>query len=159
MYFTSPTFGRVSIESLAEHIKAYLQEDPKATYRIVIGTDSQTNGKGTQFVTAFIMHRVGKGARFFFQRSKLHRPVHYLQDRIYKETELSLNLMEELKGCGITDLLSEWPIEIHLDIGKEGETRKLIQEVVGWVTAVGYVVRIKPDAYGASSVADKFTKF
>lgn len=158
MYFTSPTYGKVSVEQLTQHIHAYLHEDPKATYRIVIGTDSQTSRKGTQFVTAFIMHRVGKGARFFFQKSKQRRPIHNLQHRIYKETELSLNLMEQLKASGITELLSEWPIEIHLDIGKEGDTRKLIQEVVGWVTAVGYVVRIKPDAYGASSVADKYTK-
>ncbi|HEU5139281.1 MAG TPA: ribonuclease H-like YkuK family protein [Bacillales bacterium] len=157
MDFRSPTYGKVSAKVLTEHIRAYLNEDPKATYRIVIGTDSQTSRKTTMFVTAFIIHRVGKGARFFFQKTK-HRPMSSLHQRIYKETELSLQVMEELKASGITELLSKWPIEIHLDIGKHGETRKLIQEVVGWITAVGYVARIKPDAYGASAVADKYTK-
>lgn len=155
--FISPSYGRVSVETLTEHVRAYLEEDSKATYRIVIGTDSQTTRKGTMFVTAFIIHRVGKGARFFFKKTK-HSSIHHLHQRIYKETELSLNVMERLKSRGITSLLSEWPIEIHLDVGKHGETRKLIQEVVGWVTAVGYVPRIKPEAYGASSVADKYTK-
>lgn len=157
MEFISPSYGKVTVERLTEHIRSYLEEDPKATYRIVIGTDSQTNRKGTLFVTAFIIHRIGKGARFFYQKTKT-RPMHNLHQRIYKETELSLNVMEQLKIRGITDLLSRWPIEIHLDIGKQGETRKLIQEVVGWITAVGYVARIKPEAYGASAVADKYTK-
>ncbi|HET7578644.1 MAG TPA: ribonuclease H-like YkuK family protein [Bacillales bacterium] len=157
MNFKSPTYGKVSPEMLTKNIRAYLKEDPKATYRIVIGTDSQTNRKATLFVTAFIIHRVGKGARFFFQKTK-QRPMHNLHQRIYKETELSLNVMEQFKRHGIMELLANWPIEVHLDIGKEGDTRKLIQEVVGWVTAVGYVARIKPDAYGASAVADKYTK-
>lgn len=157
MDFTSPTYGKLSIETLTEHIRTYLHEDPQATYRIVIGTDSQTNRKGTLFVTAFILHRVGKGARFFFRKTK-QRPVYNLYQRIFKETELSLDVMEQLKRRGVTEVLSGWPIEIHLDIGKHGDTRRLIQEVVGWVTSVGYVARIKPDAYGASAVADKYTK-
>lgn len=157
MDFTSPTYGKMSLVTLKEQIEAYLHEDPRAIYRIVIGTDSQTNRKGTLFVTAFILHRVGKGARFFFRKTKT-RPMYNLHHRIYKETELSLNVMEELKEHGVTEILADWPIEIHLDIGTHGETRRLIQEVVGWVTAVGYVARIKPEAYGASAVADKYTK-
>lgn len=157
MDFISPTSGKISIESLTDHIEAYLEEEPKANYRFVIGTDSQTNRKWTQFVTALIIHRSGKGARFFCCKRK-ERAVHNLQHRIYKETELSLKVMETLKEYGIINLISEWPIEVHLDIGKNGETRQLIQEVVGWVTSVGYIARIKPDAYGASAVADKYTK-
>ena len=155
--FISPTFGKVTEASLAMQVHAYMKEDPNASYRIVIGTDSQTNKNATVFVTAFIIHRIGKGARFYFQKSK-HPPMKSLHRRIYKETELSLNLMEFLKNSGISKILADWPVEIHLDVGKEGETRKLIQEVVGWVTAVGYVARIKPYAYGASAVADKYTK-
>jgi len=54
--------------------------------------------------------------------------------------------------------LVDLPIEIHIDIGQRGETRAMIQEVVGWVTSVGYTVKIKPYSYGASSVADRLTK-
>lgn len=157
MYFVSPTLGRLSMQEMTENVKSYLQEDPKATYKVVIGTDSQTSQNSTLFVTAFIIHRVGKGARFYFHRKK-HKPITDIRYRIYQETELSLEVMELLKSHGITDLLADWPVEIHLDVGQRGETRKLIQEVVGWVTAVGYVAIIKPYSYGASVVADKFTK-
>lgn len=157
MYFISPTMGKIPLEALPVQMKKYLEEDPRASYRIVIGTDSQTNQKWTQYVTALILHRSGKGARFFCYKRKEHA-VHHLHHRIYKETEQSLKLMEKLKEHGVTEILADWPVEVHLDIGKNGETRKLIQEVVGWVTSVGYVAKIKPDAYGASAVADKYTK-
>lgn len=157
LFFTSPSWGILSLDQMADHIKLFLQEDPHATYKIVIGTDSQTSNRTTLFVSALIIHRVGKGARFFFGKKK-SKPIYDLRHRIYKETELSLALIDQLKENKITDLVAEWPLEIHLDIGKQGETRMLIQEVVGWVTAVGYVAKIKPYSYGASSVADKFTK-
>ena len=158
MDFISPTAGKVTIEQVTHIIEDYTKEDPKGTYRIVIGTDSQTSRKTTQFVTALIIHRVGKGARIFYRKVK-QKPIHELRHRIYKETEMSLELMESLKNEGFAELLETWPIEIHLDVGKQGETRKVIQEVVGWVTSVGYIARIKPDSYGASSVADRYTKF
>ncbi|RBW71381.1 ribonuclease H-like YkuK family protein [Bacillus taeanensis] len=157
MYFLNPSYGKVSLDDINEHIKAYLKEDPKATYKVVIGTDSKTTQKCSIIVTAFIIHRVGKGARFYYQKVK-SKPLIDLRYRIYKETELSLTVMDQLKQHGITDLLADWPIEIHLDVGQQGETRKLIQEVVGWVTSVGYVAKIKPNAYGASAVADKYTR-
>lgn len=157
MDFISPTFGKVSSGALANQVKAYLLEEQNASYRIVIGTDSQTNKKSTLFVTAFIIHRIGKGARFYFQKTRLPS-MKSLHRRIYKETELSLQVMDHLKTSGFSTILADWPVEIHLDVGRHGETRKLIKEIVGWVTAIGYVARIKPDAYGASAVADKYTK-
>lgn len=157
MFFTSPTWGILSLTQMTDHIKHFLQEDPQSNYEIVIGTDSQTSNRMTLYVTALIIHRVGKGARFFFGKKK-SKPIFDLRQRIYTETELSLDLIEVMKENRITDLVADWPIEIHLDIGQQGETRMLIQEVVGWVTAVGYEAKIKPYSYGASSVADKFTK-
>lgn len=156
MSFTSPTWGKLSLEEMTEKIKSFLSEEHDVEYKIVIGTDSQTSKKGTLFVSALIVHRVGKGAIFFFRKVRT-KPLHDLRYRIYKETELSLALMEYFRNEGVADLLSAWPIEIHIDIGQQGETKKLIKEIVGWVTSVGYIAKIKPSSYGASSVADRFT--
>ena len=41
--------------------------------------------------------------------------------------------------------------------GEYGDTRDMIKEVVGMVTGNGYVAKTKPEAYGASYVADKHT--
>ncbi|MFD1427970.1 putative RNase H-related nuclease YkuK (DUF458 family) [Kroppenstedtia sanguinis] len=157
MQFYHPRRGRIRLEQMISEIYAYIDEDRNAIYKMVIGTDSQTDHKETLFVTAIIIHRVGKGALFFYSKKK-SRPLLDLRYRIYKETEYSLDLMERLKEEGFLGASLELPVEVHLDVGRKGETRKLIQEVVGWVTSVGYTAKIKPDAYAASSVADRFTK-
>ncbi|OYD06377.1 ribonuclease H-like YkuK family protein [Paludifilum halophilum] len=157
MQFIHPRKGRISLEQMVEDICAFIEEDRTSVYKMVIGTDSQTNQRCTLFVTAIIVHRVGKGALFYFSK-KRSKPLLDLRYRIYKETEYSLACMERLKEQGFLGASLELPVEVHLDVGRKGETRKLIQEVVGWVTAVGYTAKIKPDAYAASAVADRFTK-
>ena len=62
-------------------------------------------------------------------------------------------LTEKLADCG-----QELNLEIHLDVGSNGATKTLVKEVVGMVNGSGYLCRIKPDSYGASSVADRYTK-
>lgn len=156
MQLFSPTYGIVSAETVMKQMRAYIQEDPNSAYKLVIGTDSHTTKRGTTMVTALIIHRIGRGARFFFRKLRT-RPMPDLRMRIYKETELSLELIQSLMSSGLDELSAEWPLEIHADIGRHGETKALIQEITGWITSVGYIVRIKPDAFGASSVADRYT--
>ncbi|WP_199620363.1 ribonuclease H-like YkuK family protein [Paenibacillus alkalitolerans] len=156
MKFMSPTWGMLSIDQMVLNMKSFLEEHPSAQYKIVIGTDSHTTNQATTFVTALVIHRVGKGARFFFRKQRT-KPMYDLRHRIYRETELSLELVEVMNGRGMSDMISQWPLEIHIDIGQQGETKTLITEIKGWVTAVGYVARIKPESFGASAVADRFT--
>src|SRR5207302_5588317 len=48
-------------------------------------------------------------------------------------------------------------VEIHLDVGASGETKRIIRELVGMVQGSGYAAITKPDSYGASKVADRET--
>jgi len=79
-----------------------------------------------------------------------------LKDRIYKEALLSLETAQM-----VTDNLSNkegWEslaLEIHVDVGKNGETREIISEVVGMIRNNGYKVKIKQEAFGAATVADR----
>lgn len=156
MNFFHPRKGLCSLNEMIEQIRRYVSQDPTADYKVIIGTDSQTNSEETLFVTAIIVQRVGKGALFFTTR-KRHHSMKDLRSRIYTETEYSLNCVEMLKEK-FFEIMEDIPLEIHLDVGRRGETRKLIQEVVGWVTAIGYTAKIKPEAYAASAVADRYTK-
>jgi predicted RNase H-related nuclease YkuK (DUF458 family) len=146
----------MSLGQTIEQIQTFIEEEPKAQYKVIIGSDSQTNSLSTIFVTALIIQRIGKGSCFYYRKKKV-KPMKDLTHRIYKETQSSIELIDELNNSGLTEMLSKWPMEIHIDIGKQGETRKLIQEVVGWVTSIGYIAKIKPYSFGASSVADKYT--
>lgn len=156
MNFFHPRKGKCSLKEMIHQMKSYIAEDANAQYKVIIGTDSQTNHQETLFVTAVIIQRIGKGALFFTTRRR-HRSMKDLRYRIYTETEYSLSCVEMLKE-EFSEIMEEVPLEIHLDVGREGETRKLIQEVVGWVTAIGYTAKIKPEAYAASAVADRYTK-
>lgn len=68
MKFYHPRKGRRSLNEMIMDIRGYLQEDPDAQYKVVIGTDSQTRENETIFVTALIVQRIGKG-RFSFTRN------------------------------------------------------------------------------------------
>ena len=67
MYFYSPTYGRMGFEEMFQDIMSYIAAEPERKYRLIIGTDSQARDE-TCFVTAVIIHREGKGARFFYHR-------------------------------------------------------------------------------------------
>lgn len=158
MFFISPSMEKkLGLKELLQQLHEYIKEEPESQYKVVIGTDSQTTLNNTIYVTALIILRIGKGAKLFFTK-QYNKPVFDLRNRIYTETQLSLLAIHTLMQHGFSEIASKCPIEIHLDVGNNGETKKLIQEIVGWVSAVGFTARIKPDSYGASSVADRFTK-
>jgi predicted RNase H-related nuclease YkuK (DUF458 family) len=160
-HFISPSKGPRTITEVVSDISGFVKDDPAAFYSLVIGTDSQarrTDGKSEiDFVSAVIVHRKGHGARYFWKKEKKFRkPV--LREKIYTETLMSLELAENIVPL-LREAISpaKYDLEIHIDVGSLGPTREMIREVVGMVNGNGYVAKTKPEAWGASSVADKHT--
>lgn len=156
MNFVSPTKGRLSIEQIVQDIAAFKEEEPSASYKLIIGTDSQTR-EDTCFVTAIIVHRIGKGGRYYYRR-KYMPDIRNLRHKIFTETSMSLEAVTLLKEEMAKTRYKDMDVEIHVDIGQNGDTKELIREVVGWVMGSGFKVKIKPNACGASKVADRHTK-
>jgi len=154
--FFSPTFGGLSFEEVFKRLIEYIEEDPLHRYNLIIGTDSILSTE-TLFVSAIIIHRVGHGGRYFYKKFH-HRKMKSLRQRIFHETSLSLEVAGLLKDKLSKNGLSRLPVEIHLDVGDNGDTKEIIREVVGMVAGSGYAVVTKPDAYGASKVADRHSK-
>lgn len=156
MEYISPTRGRLTFDEMFSDIIQFVSEEPEQRHDLIVGTDSQF-GTETCFVTAIIVHRRGKGARYYYTRYR-ERVSRSLRQRIFYEAARSLGvaslLADRLAENGYADL----NIEIHLDVGENGRTRDLIREVVGMVVGSGFDARIKPESYGASSVADKYTR-
>jgi len=159
--FNSPTMGVLDVGGLISEISDFVKEDPERYYTLVIGTDSQTKSTGGKpqidFVTAVVVHRQGKGARYFWKKEKKDK-IPVLRDKIYTETLLSLSSAQELVPL-LRKAVSpaKYDFEIHIDVGPIGPTRDMIKEVVGMVTGNGFIAKTKPEAWGASSVADKHT--
>jgi uncharacterized protein len=158
MLFTSPSRGQVSFQEMFEDLVSYTNEHPDDTYKLIIGTDSHSFlNESVIFVTAVVVHRIGKGGRFYYHKQKT-RYMESLRQRIYYETFLSLEVATRLTEQIAQNGDCRLNVEIHLDVGEKGETRDIIKEVVGMVIGSGYQACIKPDSYGATTVADRFTK-
>jgi len=155
--FNSPTFGKLTIENIRIKILDFMAKIPDAKYRLIIGSDSQPkNGSEVDFVSAILVHRIGHYGIYFWQRI-IRKRKYVLRDRIYEEATLSLNLADKFLEICKNDGIHRYDLEIHVDIGKIGETRELINEVVGMIRGSGYEVKVKPESYCASKVADRHT--
>jgi predicted RNase H-related nuclease YkuK (DUF458 family) len=137
-------------------ILAYINEHPDDTYKMIVGTDSQER-RDVYYVTAVVILREGKGGRFYYTKERQKGKIS-MKQRIFLETARSLEVASRLAGKFMAVGKTDFNIEIHLDVGQQGKTKEIIREVVGMVTGSGFDARIKPDSYGASKVADKFTK-
>ena len=160
----SLTHGEISVLQSVQLIKDFLEEKPGAEYSLVIGTDSHErsttgNSKAINLVTAVLVHRRGFGGKYFWKRKNV-LDIHSLRGKIYAETLESLDFALFFVPLLRKELNGESPfydLEIHIDVGEHGDTRDMIKEVVGMVTGNGFVAKTKPQAYGATYVADKHT--
>ncbi len=162
--FNSSYGARLSVNQVVGEILRFMQAEPLYRYKVTIGTDSERLAdKSADFVSAIVVHRVGNGGRYFWRRFELGK-FHTLRDRIIKEVLLSLDLgkavLSELQkltpGAGPgAAVLPQWDFEIHIDVGEKGDTRAVIQEVVGMVRAMNFEPVVKPLSYAASNVADR----
>jgi len=154
--FISPTIGRLNEDRLFSEIIGYISGGPGHRHRVIVGTDSFLS-IDTIFVSAIVIHRVGRGGRYFYRRTR-GRKIPSMRQRIVYEATMSI----ELAGL-LTARLGEHghaglPVEIHIDVGERGESRDIIREVVGMVRGSGYEAVTKPDSYGASKVADRHSR-
>ncbi|MEK7086649.1 MAG: ribonuclease H-like YkuK family protein [Patescibacteria group bacterium] len=161
LLFNTPFGLKLNVREVVAEIIRFVNAAPQRSYKIIIGTDSeQLKEKNADFVTAIVVHRLGNGGRYFWRRLDLaaHGEKFYtLRDRIIREVLFSLDAAKEL----LTELKKEpallnWDFEIHADVGENGETKVLIQEVVGMIRANNFEAKTKPESYAASKVADRY---
>ena len=159
LLFHSPSKGPLVFSSVVESINTYIKKDPERQYKIVVGTDSSAR-ESTALVTAIIAHRVGHGAIYFLARSPV-RHFSSLRDRIFEEAMMSIMLGQELRSA-LKDTLGKELLwdgdEIHVDIGKNGPTKELIDAVTGMIKGYDFIPIIKPYSFAAFSVADRYTQ-
>ncbi|OWZ83648.1 ribonuclease H-like YkuK family protein [Natranaerobius trueperi] len=157
--YRSPSRGSLNLTEVYWDIVDCIVNNPKDKFNLIIGTDSQNIQDRCCFVTAIIVHKEGKGARYFFTK-KYEDNITSLRHKIFFETSLSVEIAGEifkkLKDSSIKE--ENFNLEIHLDVGESGDTKDLIREVVGMVIGSGFSPKIKPNSFGASKVADKYTK-
>jgi len=161
--FYNPTKGYLNFNKVIEEIFSFMKEDPEKEYEIVVGCDS-SSGEDPYFPVAIVILRKKAGGRFFLKKIKYHKKKFYnLHQRILEEVYLSCQLALALKGRIETQIQNESPglnfefKYIHADVGENGVTKDMIKEVIGLIRGNGFEAKIKPEAFAASVVADRFS--
>lgn len=156
MGFNSNTFGYLSYDQVIGKVADYIKADTDSVYKIIVGSDSEAKTGDVDFVTAIIVHRLGKGGIYFWQKQKI--PHQYnIQQRIGRETQLSLELAWKIRDSFQHNGLSGYEPEVHIDIGLIGVSRDMVKWVTGMVLGSGFAYKIKPESFAASKVADRYT--
>ncbi len=156
-YFFNTSMGvRMSAEQVSREIIDFMKADPDREYKVTLGTDSEKNADNlADFVTAIVVHRVGNGGRYFWRRIQGPEKFHTLRDRITHEVLISLEIAKSFLTTFKSFQSPKYDFEIHVDVGENGATKVMIQELVGMIRANNFEVRTKPDSYAASKVADR----
>lgn len=146
---------KLTVKLVVEEIVSFMRADLTRRYRVTIGTDSELFEKTkADFVTAVVVHRVGNGGRYFWRRLTYDK-LHTLRERIIKEVLISLDIARDTLAELKKFTLPEFDFEIHIDVGENGPTKTMIQEVVNMVRANNFEAKTKPESYAASNVADR----
>lgn len=152
--FNSSFGKKLALDEVVQEIFDFMQISPNYPYKIVIGTDSTNSLNGSEFVTAIIILRVGNGGRYFWRHLQ-GKNFKSLRERIYQEIYLSLEIAQKLIELFQKKSLPYFDLEIHVDVGQNGETKNLINEVIGVIRGSGFAVKTKPESFAASHVADR----
>lgn len=144
---------RLNKAQLIKEIENFILTDKKYPYRILVGTDSEYFDHHIDFVTVIVVHRVGYGAKYFWRRQIVNSKFS-LYERLWQEALLSLNISQELLRI-LTDKNLDFRFEVHLDLGTLGKSSSSLKEIINLVRGYGLEVKIKPEAYAASKIADR----
>ena len=150
--FTIADGSSKKIDDVPGYIKRYLKEHPDT--QVVIGCDSANKGAKTIYVVCIALRIPTSGAHLLKTVVRLPRnPV--ISDKLLLETTMSVHVASELM------MNHEITIsEIHLDYNPNPNEKShtMYEMGMGWVSSMGIKAVGKPDAWAATSAADKFCK-
>ena len=163
-HFFNPTRGNLKIEQVVEELFNYISEKPEKFYDIIVGCDS-SSGEEPNFPLAVVILRVGEGGRFFLKKiaykgRKFFNWKTRILEEVFLSCQLALYLREKIENNSKNPKQGDIRYQfryIHADVGGNGATKDMIKEVTGLIKGNGFEAKIKPEAFVASSVADRFS--
>lgn len=160
----------MSFEQVFKQIVEFMNNDPCSHFRLMVGTDSQVHKQETVFITGIVIQNEGKGVWACIEKMVVPRKMTQLHERISFELSLTEEIVslftEERKNELIEIVLphlykgATFTMEGHIDIGagKRNKTSEFVKEMVTRMESMGVEPKIKPNAFVASSYANRYTK-
>ncbi len=166
--FFNSSMKRISFIDVFSNILSFVKHDPRGIYTLAIGTDSQVKTDCTVFISAIMIYRKGEGAWGCMSRYRTARRIMNIREKISIETFLTQQIacmfnpkiLDEIINIILPyiDYGAEFHHEVHIDIGNNGSSKRLINEMTSYFAGMGFEPKIKPDSYVASSYANRYTK-
>jgi predicted RNase H-related nuclease YkuK (DUF458 family) len=160
----------MTFEQVFERIVKFMGNNPSGNFRLMVGTDSQVHKSQTTFITGIVIQNEGKGVWACIRKVVVPRKMLHLHERISLELSLTEEIVsmftEERKSELINIVLpflyqgATFTMEGHIDIGagKRNKTSEFVKEMVARMESMGVEPKIKPNAFVASSYANRYTK-
>ncbi|TSB46818.1 ribonuclease H-like YkuK family protein [Alkalicoccobacillus porphyridii] len=157
-------------EQVFDHIISFMNQQPQAQYKLMLGTDSQVHPRFTRFISGIVIQRLGYGVWACASKTVVNRKMNNLHERISYETTLTEEVAAMFTESHKTELINiilphiyegaTFTIEGHIDIGagKRNRTREFVREMRGRIESSGLEAKIKPDSFVASCYANRYTK-
>lgn len=138
-------------QTIEDALNAEISENEKP--KICIGTDSQVKGIITEFATAIVFLRKGRGGFMFVGKDKIISKL-TIKERMMKEVNTSIEV-----AYSLNDLFETYHIqpEIHVDINVNASFKSnvALQDAMGYIKGMGYGFRAKPEAFASTNCADR----
>lgn len=124
--------------------------------KVCIGTDSQVKGNITEFATAIVFIRKGKGG-FVFLKNFISEQRFSIKERMIREVTESIDIAYML--CPILDEF-QIELEVHADINSDPQFKSNVafKEAMGYILGMGFSFKAKPEAFASTYCANKAVK-
>ena len=149
--------GRKEIINLNDILVILEKVSKSKNHKIIVGSDSVKLGYNFIFTKAIcVMNEEFYDRKYFYCRTKIKDDSYLdLSKRLLKETTDSLDLAIQIR-----DSLSNANIEIHADVNPDSRhlSSKYKNMISGYISGCGFDVKVKPQSFVASSIADQHTR-
>ncbi len=121
--------------------------------KVCIGTDSQVYSENTEFATVIVFLREGRGGFMFIHTDRTRQKMS-IKERMLLEVSKSIEIAYVL--CPILDR-NNVELEVHADINTSPQfkSNSALNEAMGYILAMGFVFKAKPEAFASSYCANK----
>lgn len=146
-----------------DEVRSFIQSQSLES-KVYVGCDSEVFKRNDKWMINYysvVVIHIDKhrGCKIFGQKTTeidytkdKKKPLYRLMQEVYKASELYLAL---------ADVIDPRDVEVHLDLNpsKRHISNQIVEQAIGYIKSTCNVVpMIKPSAWAATSVADRFLK-
>lgn len=153
--------GKKIEKDVVQYIKDHMAKDSEAEYKLYIGCDSQVSKRYNVYATVVVIHKVGKGAHVIYTRDQERKKANSGSPgnvfvRLWGEVERTMKMFEFLQEKGFAP--ETLAIDFDFNTKKDCRSNQVLASAVGYASAYGVDVRVKPQAWSATYAANKLCR-